>query len=153
MINKKKNIFENIDFKIFASQIGEVIKDAFEKFIEQDIKVSLQAVNDFREIREEKLTKNIDFFSSQIKVENHKPIIVRFSRDFIESFFDSTLARCPRRTCEATFDRLMNCIWLDGSKGFKESMSFADISKFIFPLVVEEENAKGKGIILSNPYQ
>ena len=42
---------------------------------------------------------------------------------------------------------------LDGRKGFKESMSFADISKFISPLVIEEENAKGKGIILSNPYQ
>lgn len=69
------------------------------------------------------------------------------------SFFDSALARYPRRTCEATFDRLMNCIWLRGGNGFEENMSFADISKLISPLVVEEENAKNKKIILSNPYK
>lgn len=68
------------------------------------------------------------------------------------SFFDSTLARCPRRTCEATFDRLMNCIWLDGSKGFKESMSFGDIENYIYNLIEEEKNAKGKNKVLSNPY-
>lgn len=67
-------------------------------------------------------------------------------------FFDSTLARCPRRTCEATFDRLMNCIWLDGSKGFKENMSFSDIEEYICKLVEEEKNAKGKNMVLSNPY-
>ena len=27
------------------------------------------------------------------------------------SFFDTTLAKCPRRSCEATFDRLMNCFF------------------------------------------
>lgn len=68
------------------------------------------------------------------------------------SFFDSTLARCPRRTCEATFDRLMNCIWLDGSKGFKENMDFLDIDKLTHKLIDEEERVKGKNIILSNIY-
>ncbi|MCM3382140.1 hypothetical protein [Shouchella rhizosphaerae] len=38
------------------------------------------------------------------------------------SFFNSTLGRFPRRSCEATFDRLMNCFWLDSDKGFKEGM-------------------------------
>ena len=74
------------------------------------------------------------------------------SKEGITNFFDSTLARCPRRTCEATFDRLMNCIWLDGSKGFKESMSFGDIENYICNLIEEEENAKGKNKVLSNPY-
>ncbi len=37
-------------------------------------------------------------------------------------FFDSTLACFPGRSCEATFDRLMKCVWLDGSNGFKERM-------------------------------
>lgn len=68
------------------------------------------------------------------------------------NFFDSALAKFPRRTCEATFDQLMNCIWADGRNGFKEDMSFADIRKFISPLI-EEEYAKGKGAMLSNPYQ
>lgn len=33
-------------------------------------------------------------------------------------FFDTILGRCPRRSCAATFDRLMNCRFLDGGKGF-----------------------------------
>ena len=73
------------------------------------------------------------------------------------NFFESTLARCPRRTCEATFDRLMNCIWLDGSKGFKHTMKFSDIDKLTSDLIKEEgivakANANGKHIFLSNPY-
>lgn len=95
----------------------------------------------------------IDIRDEEAVIESWSEFIHTHHYSYNTSFFDSTLARCPRRTCEATFDRLMNCIWLDGSKGFKDNMSFADISKFISPLVVEEENAKGKGIILSNPYQ
>lgn len=91
MINKKKNIFEDINFKAFSSQICEIMKDAFEKFWEQDVQISLQAVNDFREVRQDVLIKKIDFFSSQIKVENHKPIVVRLSRDFIENFLEISL--------------------------------------------------------------
>lgn len=68
------------------------------------------------------------------------------------SFFDSTLAKCPRRTCEATFDRLMNCIWLDGSKGFKDNMSFSDIDELTYRLIEEEEKIKGTKRWLSNPY-
>lgn len=95
----------------------------------------------------------IDIRDEEAVIESWSEFIHTHHYSYNTSFFDSTLARCPRRTCEATFDRLMNCIWLDGSKGFKDNMSFADISKFISPLVVEEESAKGKGIILSNPYQ
>lgn len=69
------------------------------------------------------------------------------------SFFDSTLARCPRRTCEATFDRLMNSIWLDGGKGFKENMDFSDIDKLTYKLIKEEMETKGANKLLSNPYR
>ena len=79
-------------------------------------------------------------------------VIIPMVMCVVTSFFDSTLARCPRRTCEATFDRLMNCIWLDGSKGFKENMSFGDIENYICNLIEEEKNAKGKNKVLSNPY-
>ena len=73
------------------------------------------------------------------------------------NFFGATLAHYPRRTCEATFDRLMNCIWLDGSKGFKEGMEFADIERVIGDLTEEEERVKkenmmGKHEFLSNPF-
>lgn len=67
------------------------------------------------------------------------------------SFFDSSLARFPRRTCEATFDRLMKCIWLDEEKGFKENMGFSDIEK-LTSILIDEENKRVKKRVLSHPY-
>lgn len=69
-----------------------------------------------------------------------------------KSFFDTTLAKFPRRSCEATFDRLMNCIWLDGSKGFQEGMSFSDIDEITYKLIEEEFYNKGAKKSLTNPY-
>ncbi|WP_253694049.1 hypothetical protein [Weizmannia acidilactici] len=65
------------------------------------------------------------------------------------SFFDSSLGRFPRRSCEATFDRLMNVQWLDGSKGYKQEMSFKDIKTYINDLVHDEQKNNG---VLKNPY-
>ena len=101
MINKKKNIFEDIDFNIFASQICEVLKEAIEKFWEQDIKLSVYAINDYRELRDEALISNIDFFSSQIKVQNHKPVVIRLSKDFSDTFLSSTLS-CTKKPFKLT---------------------------------------------------
>ncbi|XZK30816.1 hypothetical protein ACSXCN_04715 [Clostridium perfringens] len=66
-----------------------------------------------------------------------------------DSFFNSTLGIAPRRTCEATFDRLMNCRFINDKKGFKEGMSFDDINNILSQLFKDEENNKG---ILKNPY-
>ena len=85
MLNKTKNIFHDKNINAFISQINNALKSACESFWEQDTKLILQAVNDYREIRNEKLISNIDFFSSQIRVENHKPIIIRLSGEFVEN--------------------------------------------------------------------
>ena len=53
------------------------------------------------------------------------------------------MGRFPRRSCEATFDRLMNCLFLDGDKGFKDGMTFLEIRQKIFPLIEEENEIKG----------
>ena len=91
MHNKVQNIFQDKNLNIFSSQSCDVIKSALELFWEQDAKVILQGVNDYREIRDEKLVSNIDFFSSQIKVESHKPVIIRLSKEFIENILKNTL--------------------------------------------------------------
>ena len=91
MHNKVQNIFQDKNLNIFSSQFCDVIKSALELFWEQDAKVILQGVNDYREIRDEKLVSNIDFFSSQIKVESHKPVIIRLSKEFIENILKNTL--------------------------------------------------------------
>lgn len=91
MLNKTKNIFHDKNFNLFATQICDAFKVALESFWEQDTKIILQATNDYREIRDEKLISNVDFFSSQIKVENHKPIIIRLSGEFVENILAQTL--------------------------------------------------------------
>ena len=48
-------------------------------------------MNTFRELRDEKLVSGVDFFSSQIKVESHKPITIRLDNLFIENFFEIAL--------------------------------------------------------------
>ncbi|MDI3075896.1 hypothetical protein QJL41_15310 [Clostridioides difficile] len=96
----------------------------------------------------------IDIRNEEAVIDSWSEFIHTHHYSYNTSFFDSTLARCPRRTCEATFDRLMNCIWPDdGSKGFKENMSFSDIDKLTYKLIDEEIKTKGKKIWLSNPYR
>ena len=89
--SNKENIFHNKNFNIFTSKFKEVLKLALETFWEQDVKVIVQAVNDFREIRKEKLISNIDFFTSQIKVDNHKPVAMRLSAEFVEDILAVSL--------------------------------------------------------------
>lgn len=91
MSNKKNSTFKNIDINTFVSQICETIELACEKFWEQKTQVVLQAINEFSQIRNEKLILNTDFFSSQIKVENHNPITIRLSKEFIENILKATL--------------------------------------------------------------
>ncbi|EPZ51619.1 hypothetical protein [Alicyclobacillus acidoterrestris] len=64
-------------------------------------------------------------------------------------FFSSTLGKMPRRSCEATFDRLMNAMWLDGNKGFKPDMNFNEIEVYIRRLLEDEKTNKK---VLINPY-
>lgn len=68
------------------------------------------------------------------------------------SFFDATLGRFPRRSCEATFDMLMGSRFLNGDKGFSPNMSFMDLYEFIGPLSDEETAKCGRREKLSNPY-
>lgn len=97
MSNKVNNIFQDKNINVLASQMCEVTKGALESFWEEDIKLTLQAINDYREIRSERLISNIDFFSSQIKVESHKPIIVRLSGEFVEEALAKSLGINQKR--------------------------------------------------------
>lgn len=94
----------------------------------------------------------VDIRDEQTVIDSWNQFIHTHHYSYHTSFFDTTLARCPRRSCEATFDRLMNCIWLDGDKGFKEGMSFSDIDEMTYTLITEEKKRKGKKEALSNPY-
>lgn len=58
---------------------------------------------------------------------------------YILLFFDSTLGISPRRSCEATFDRLMKVRFLDCEKGFKLGLKFEEIESLLLPLFDEED--------------
>jgi hypothetical protein len=54
------------------------------------------------------------------------------------NFFDSVIAKFPRRTCDAMFDMLMNVKFLDGSRGLKEGMNFAEVEEYFQPILQKE---------------
>ena len=94
----------------------------------------------------------IDIRNESEVIDSWNQFIHTHHYSYYKNFFDTTLAKCPRRSCEATFDRLMNCIWLDGGKGFQEGMSFSDIDERTYKLIEEEFYNKGTKKSLTNPY-
>lgn len=90
-MRNKQDIFHNIHFQGFFIKSPEVIASSISTYWETDVDLILLAVNDFRNIRDEFFAKNIDFFSSQIKVEYHKPVLIRLDSDFIYGFLNDTL--------------------------------------------------------------
>ncbi len=93
----------------------------------------------------------IDIRDEEIVRESWDDFIFSHHYTYHTSFFDTTLAHCPRRTCEATFDRLMNCRWIQAGRGFKEGMSFPEIDELTYKMIAEE-NEKKQGAVLSDPY-
>lgn len=90
-MHKKENIFDNIDFTGSYSKLTELLKNAVERYWECEINLNLFAINDFKDFRDEYFIKNTDFFSSRIRVEHHKPILIKLDSDFIVNFLDKTL--------------------------------------------------------------
>ncbi|NFD04997.1 hypothetical protein EXN50_00445 [Clostridium botulinum] len=55
-----------------------------------------------------------------------------------KSFYDTTLGKFPRRSTEALFDKSMNNMWLDDSKGLRDDMNFSQLGKYFVPIIKEE---------------
>lgn len=108
----------------------------------------------WRSVDERKLEEIelIDIRDEEAVIESWNQFIHTHHYSYHTDFFNTTLARCPRRSCEATFDRLMNCIWLDGNKGFKKGIDFSDIDNIVGLLIDEENRNVGMRKPLSNPY-
>lgn len=60
----------------------------------------------------------------------------------VNDFFDSSLARFPRRTTVELFDRTMNCVWTEPIQGysFYRNMPWSEVKKVVINLVQEENN-------------
>ncbi|HEL1116353.1 TPA: hypothetical protein TVG90_001870, partial [Streptococcus equi subsp. zooepidemicus] len=57
---------------------------------------------------------------------------------YSNSFFDSYLAKFPRRTCETVFATFSLNVPSDGNRGFKENFDWEDIKEYIADMLVEE---------------
>ena len=90
-MHKKENIFNNLNFEGFWQNIETAVKGAVERYWEKEVSLNLFAVNDFKSIRDEYLIKNTDFFTGQIRIDHHKPVIVRLDNDFVNNFLNDIL--------------------------------------------------------------
>ncbi|HEL1074070.1 TPA: hypothetical protein TVE92_001924, partial [Streptococcus equi subsp. zooepidemicus] len=63
---------------------------------------------------------------------------------YSNSFFDSYLAKFPRRTCETVFATFSLNVPSDGNRGFKENFDWEDIKEYIADMLVEEMGHDGK---------
>lgn len=92
----------------------------------------------------------IDIAEEDCLIETWEDFVHTHHYTYSNSFFDSTLARFPRRTIEALFDRTQNCFWLSPENPFKENMSFIELEQIVNRLIMEEKNNKNKFITLKN---
>lgn len=94
----------------------------------------------------------IDVRKEREVIESWSDFIHTHHYSYYTNFFDTTLGMCPRRSCEATFDRVMNNYWLLGGRVFKSGMDFQDIDRLTHDLIIDEREKKGTKKILRNPY-
>ena len=86
-----ENIFKDINFQNFGKEMTETLSSAIEQYWEKENTVYLQAVNDFKDFRKEKIVNGIDFFSSKIKSDSDIPFTIRLSKDFVRSYLNEVL--------------------------------------------------------------
>ncbi|WGE70554.1 hypothetical protein NYR79_06730 [Actinobacillus equuli subsp. haemolyticus] len=83
----------------------------------------------------------IDIRPEDELVESWSEFIHSHHYTVVNNFFDSILARSPRRTTVEFFDRTMNCVWseLDPELSFKSNMTWDEIKNLVAILVQEEQ--------------
>ena len=98
------------------------------------------------ETRQFEQTEIIDIKKEDELVNSWKPFIHTHHYEIHESFFDSTIACFPRRTCECLYDQNMDAHFLDYEKGFKEGMTWDDIEHYLEPIIEDEYKNRDKNL-------
>jgi hypothetical protein len=91
--------------------------------------------------REYEETEMIDIKSEKILTKSWKGFIHTHHYQKWDSFYESTIGTHPRRSCEATWNRLMECKWLDLNPIPKE-MNFPDLYNWLQPFFDVEAKQK-----------
>ena len=91
----------------------------------------------------------IDIIDEETMLNTWKDFIHSHHYRYSNSFFDSYLAKFPRRTCETVFATFSLNVPSDGSRGFKENFNWDMIKEFLSDMLVEEQENKGKSNLKS----
>ena len=91
----------------------------------------------------------IDIIDEETMLNTWKDFIHSHHYRYSNSFFDSYLAKFPRRTCETVFATFSLNVPSDGSIGFKENFNWDMIKEFLSDMLVEEQENKGKSNLKS----
>ncbi len=89
-------------------------------------------------------TEIIDIKKKNELEETWKPFIHSHHYGVHTSFFESTIASFPRRTCECHYDEKLSAQFLDNEQGFKNGMSWEDIENYLDPILEDEYKNKDK---------
>ncbi len=96
MNNSKIDNFNEINLSKLTASIEDTVKVAIENYWELDnIRVKTNAINNFRDFRQETVISKINFFSSQVKVQNHRPVIFRLCEEFVNDILTKVLKNNP----------------------------------------------------------
>lgn len=101
------------------------------------IKLLKQAWGD-TEKRQFEQTEIIDIKNEDELADTWSPFIHSHHYEVHDSFFDSTIASFPRRTCECLYDQNLDAHFIDNEKGFKENMSWEDVEHYLEPILEDE---------------
>lgn len=93
----------------------------------------------------------IDIMDEEKAVDSWSDFIHTHHYSYHTNFFNTTLGKFPRRSCEVTFDRTMN-INFQRSHGFQPDMDFNDIESHLSELLNDENIKSGTLEMLRNPY-
>ena len=85
----------------------------------------------------------IDIIDEESMLNTWKDFIHTHHYRYSNSFFDSYLAKFPRRTCETIFATFCLNLFSDGSNGFKENFDWEQTKDFLSDLLIEERNNDG----------
>lgn len=97
------------------------------------------------ENRELEQTELIDIRSDDDLVTTWEPFIHSHHYDTWTSFYDSYIAKFPRRSGEALWAQLMECQWLD-PKPFPRDVGFPELYEWLRPRIhAEHENGEQSG--------
>ena len=98
------------------------------------------------ETRQFEQTEIIDIKQEDELVNSWSPFIHSHHYEIHDSFFDSTIASFPRRTCECLYDQNLDAHFIDNQNGFKQGMTWENIEEYLEPILEDEYKNKDNNL-------